>query len=502
MESIPHLIFNFQNRGIALTLKDGALAYRAPKGTLTNQDKTTLSEHRDEIITYLSALETQLETPVTFEESTEIEPSALQKLWWFWYGVPERQLEQERLPLIKPYRNTSKARVEAAIRQLISRHNILRASFYEDDGYLKITLNDAGSFPIEYQTYTPTGSELETEKELKELAKAFSEKQLPLNGQWLLRAKIVSLSKEDFLLLFVFNHIIVDAGSIVLIMSELDTLISNALPQTLPPAIQFTDYVIWEKQWLNSADRQPLFNYWNQRLQNLSPLKAPVSKEILSWQSGTKVDYKFIIKGYFLQQIRAYAVAHKTSLFNVFLTTFALALSRWSGISKFPIRCVGNLRTAPSVTPIIGYLVCSDLVEVDIPSDYDFESILKYNEIEYHSAIKLRIPTMLRVPLPSGTTGQGVEDPRHIATGINMFIIRQSDAKQTSETETYEWPPKVTRSSGEPWPILLPSIYFRLLDFGDSIDVSLELNDEQLSAQEQQALLDTFFATTAEFLFQ
>jgi hypothetical protein len=101
--------------------------------------------------------------------------------------------------------------------------------------------------------------------------------------------------------------------------------------------------------------------------------------------------------------------------------------------------------------------------------------------------------------------GQGIEDPRHIAATINMFSIRLPASEAGSHpAQAVEggstWPPHVTRMPGEPWPILLPSIYLRLLDFGDVLQGSLELNDELLESEEQKALLDTFFEVVAEFL--
>jgi len=500
MPSIPHLLSELQARRIALNLKDGELAYRAPKGALTPYDRETLSEQRQEIIAYLSAMDARLKSPASLDKSTTLMPSALQEIWWNWYGLPERQLNQERLPMVKLYHNTSYDRVKSAIRQLVSRHDTLRTSFHEEQGQLQITINPPDAFSIEHESYPPTGSDEDTERKLRAMAAAFSEEQLSLDGKWLIRARIISLTESDFLLLFVFHHIIVDAASLMLIIAELDKLISGAPMPALPPAIQFTDYAEWERTWLNSADRQPLVDYWKRRLQNQSALIAPDSKQVLSWHPGVKIDYKFSFDSETMRQINAYAVEQKTSLFNVLLTVFGITLARWSGVTRFPIRCVGDLRISPSLAPIIGYLVCSDLVEISVPPENDFPSMLRSNEIEYHSAIMLRMPTLLRHPLPSNA--QGIEDPRHIATTMNMFTIRQPGTNGEEAGTAPVWPPEVTRTSGELWPILLPSIYLRLLDYGDVMQVSLELNDEQLAPGEQQALLDTFFETVAEYLLR
>jgi len=490
MQSIPQLLADLQAKGIVLSLADGALTYRAPKGALTPKDRETLSTNRKAVIDYLSALAARLKSPIKIEKATHPMPSVLQEIWWNWYGLPDRQLNQERLPMVKLYHNTSYAILETAIQQFITRHDTLRTSFHEAHGQLQVTFNAPETFSIEQEIYKPISSDIETETQLRAMAAAFSEKQLPLDGKWLIRAKIISISQSDFLLLFVFHHIIVDAASLMLIIAELDNLITSDSPLSLPPPVaQFTDYAQWEREWLGNTKCQPLLEYWAQRLQHQSALLAPDSKQVLSWRPGVKIDYQFSFDSKVLNKINAYAIEQKTSLFNVILTVFGITLARWSGVARFPIRCIGDLRTSPALAPIIGYLVCSDLVEISVPPEIDFRSMLKSNEIEYHSSLMLRVPTLLRHPLHD--EGEGVEDPRHIATTINMFSIRQPAAgsKQTATS----WPPKVTRSSGEPWPILLPSIYLRLLDYGDVLQVSLELNDQQLTPDEQKALLDTFF---------
>lgn len=227
MQTIPLLLADFQSKGIALSLADGALTYRAPKGALTPTNREILSTHREAIMAYLSAQAAGLKKSVKLEKSTSLIPSVLQEIWWNWYGLPQRQLNQERLPMVKLYQNTSYNRLEAAIQQLITRHDTLRTSFKEQQGHLQVVLNPPETFPIEQVSYKPVNSNIEDDSELKKLAAAFSEEQLPLDGKWLIRAKIISISANNFLLLFVFHHIIVDAASLMLIIAELDKLISS-----------------------------------------------------------------------------------------------------------------------------------------------------------------------------------------------------------------------------------------------------------------------------------
>ncbi len=500
MRTVAKILHDLQIRGVVLYLSEGELAYRAPKSALTSEDRIELAAQREAIMAYLAAMSARFQGPIKLVKSTKLRPSLLQELWWHWYGRPPRQLNQERLPLVQVFRDTQLTFIKNAIYKLISRHDTLRSSLREEEGELRISLNSPGEFTIEFEEFTVNGNQSEQEAKLKVRASEFSMQQLPLDGKWLIRAKVIGFSPGSFVLIFVFHHIIVDAAALLLILAELEALIKDQ-ETPLPKPVQFNDYASWERFWMASPERKPLIDYWANRLGSQSALVAPESKQKLSWCKGLKVDYKFTFDSPIVKRINAFAIKQKTSIFNILLTIFGISLARWSGVSRFPVRCIGDLRTSPELAPIVGYLVCSDIVEIAVSPNVDFASLLKDNEIEYHSSIKLRVPTMLRHPMHSG--GQGIEDPRHIAATINMFSINwsTSDSKTEGEVEPLRnWPPEITQSPVEPWPILLPSIYLRLLDYGDFMEGSIELNKEQLNDNEQKFLLENIFETLHEFL--
>lgn len=491
--TIAALLSTLQARGVVLSLVDGELAFRAPKGALSAADRAMLSERREEIVGYLAAKAARRRDPISITPASEQRPSLLQALWWHWYGLPARQLDQERLPLVKVYQGAPAARLAEALRGVVARHHTLRSTFREEEGKLTVTLNDAEAFQIEFAQADGTHEPAALEQALKAEAAAYSSRQLPLDGPWLLRAKIVSLAPDTSLLLCVFHHIIVDAASLLLILGELDARLADP-PRALPPAVQFIDYAAWERGWMADAARRPLLEYWAERFRELPELIGPLSRRSLVWQPGTKVDHKFVIPASQLRRIQTTVTRLRTSLFSALVTAFGSALARWSGIERFPIRCVGDLRTSPELTSIVGYMICSDVIEIDAPCDADFSSMLKANEIESHSAMMLRVPTLMRHPLHDARSGCGIEDPRGIAATINMFSVRVPGAGGASDERADPlWPPAVTRTAGEPWPIPLPTIYLRLIDFGHALEGSLELNDSLLTATEQASLIAALF---------
>ncbi len=54
MQTATEVIASFQQRGVALTVDGERIRYRAPAGQLTDADRTTLREHKAELVRLLA----------------------------------------------------------------------------------------------------------------------------------------------------------------------------------------------------------------------------------------------------------------------------------------------------------------------------------------------------------------------------------------------------------------------------------------------------------------
>lgn len=497
MPSIPALIASLQDRGISLSLRNEELTYEAPRGAFTAADRQLLTQRRGDLTAYLAARAAALPGPMKLISGPPV-PSLIQEQWWDWYGTPVRQLRQERVPLVNLYRQTSTKRLENAVSAVISRHDTLRSRFQAGADGLTVKLNPLAQLNIEQEIFARGAHDKEEGRdELERRVREFCELELPTDGIWLMRIKIIDLCDGDTLLAWVFHHTILDAGAVLLVLRELERAVMNEEVAREPRPAQFTDYALWERAWMADPARRPLTEYWAQWLRNQPGLVLQRQQCCLSWQPGEKVDLRFRLAGGVLQALNACAHRERTSLFLLMLTAFAQALLRWSGQASFALRCVGDLRNTPQLANMVGYLVCSDAVSIRAPADGDFFTLLRAVELDYHSAIQMRLPTLLRHPLKGA--GSGVEDPRHIAPTINMFNARgHVPAGSADSADEGVWPPYVARSGKEVWPVLLPTLYLRLIDYGEVLQGSLEINASLLDQGEQDALLQHLFTVLRE----
>ena len=94
----------------------------------------------------------------------------------------------------------------------------------------------------------------------------------------LLRASLICLDAHEHVLLLVMHHSIVDGWSVGILLEEAGRLYdacrggqSTPLPE-LP--VQYADYAIWQRRWLQGESPRRQVDYWKQQLTGLDSPRA------------------------------------------------------------------------------------------------------------------------------------------------------------------------------------------------------------------------------------
>src|SRR6185436_17965718 len=86
----------------------------------------------------------------------------------------------------------------------------------------------------------------------------------------LVRAHVVRVGPQDHVVLVVMHHIVCDGWSMGVLQKELAALYAGyvsgqgaALPAL---AVQYADFAIWQRQWLDGSERARQLAYWTAQL--------------------------------------------------------------------------------------------------------------------------------------------------------------------------------------------------------------------------------------------
>src|SRR5215207_10936369 len=159
--------------------------------------------------------------------------------------------------------------LERSLNEIIRRHESLRTTFESVDGEplqlvkatspLGLAVTDLRALP-----------EHEREAQAQRLTLEEGQQPFDLKRGPLLRASLLRLGEESFVLLLTLHHIITDGWSAGVMLRELTALytaFSRGQPSPLPPLpIQYADYAVWQQDWLQGEVLDRHLDYWKRQL--------------------------------------------------------------------------------------------------------------------------------------------------------------------------------------------------------------------------------------------
>ncbi|HEY4703726.1 MAG TPA: condensation domain-containing protein, partial [Streptosporangiaceae bacterium] len=159
--------------------------------------------------------------------------------------------------------------LRASLAALVARHESLRTRFETVSGEPRQVIEAAG--PFDLAQVDLTGLEPEArEAEAARLVQADLERPFDLERGPVLRAVLLKLSDETHVLAANLHHIVSDGWSIGILHRELTQLygaFSQGRPSPLAPlAVQYADYALWQRGWLQGEALERQLSYWKGQL--------------------------------------------------------------------------------------------------------------------------------------------------------------------------------------------------------------------------------------------
>jgi hypothetical protein len=169
------------------------------------------------------------------------------------------------------------AALQYAIDALARRHESLRTSFVDVDGYSLQVVAPSVAIPVDIMDLTclnPSDRVPEAERQVRvESARAFDLSRAPL-----LRVSLLRLAERDHILLVTAHHIIADGWSFDILFRELASFYDAGVfgrRVRLPKLrVQYADFALWQHRWLTGPFREEQRRYWRRQLAGLPDILA------------------------------------------------------------------------------------------------------------------------------------------------------------------------------------------------------------------------------------
>ncbi|MBK3510144.1 non-ribosomal peptide synthetase [Pseudomonas sp. MF6747] len=249
-------------------------------------------------------------------------------------------------------------RFEAALQALIMRHETLRTTFPSVDGVAQQKVARQTGLRMDWQDFSAL-NEAERQLRLQQLADHEAHTPFNLETGPLLRACLVKAGEQEHYLVLTLHHIVTEGWAMDIFARELSALYEAFIDERdsplAPLPVQYLDYSVWQRQWLESGERQRQLDYWIGQLGHEHPLlELPGDRPRPPVQSHQGELYRFDLSDELAARVRAFNAERGLTLFMTMTATLAVLLYRYSGQTDLRIGAPVANRIRPESEGLIG----------------------------------------------------------------------------------------------------------------------------------------------------
>lgn len=269
-------------------------------------------------------------------------------------------------------------KLENSFTQLIGRHEILRTVFKEhEDGnvYQHIKLAADLNFKIEQ---VDLSGETDPKESLRQHLKEVAGRTFRFEEGPLMCAVLFKLDGTTSVLTIVIHHIICDAWSLNIMISELLTLYNT--DATLPGLrIQYKDYAVYQQALLAGAKAGRHREYWLNRFKaGIPALELPFSKPRPKLKTYKGAEIHLPVDSATAQEFNQLVHREKGTLFIGMLSLMTAMLYRYTGQSRLVLGSPVSGRNHSELENQIGFYVNTLALKFDFDEDSTFKELFEH----------------------------------------------------------------------------------------------------------------------------
>lgn len=272
--------------------------------------------------------------------------------------------------------------LERAFASLVQRHEALRTHFAVERGIPHQIIDPPADFALYREDLSLVSDATQRERLLQEYMEREQQYRFNLSQGPLFRVVLVRLNKHEHDVLITMHHIVSDGWSVGIMVRELSELYAahqRGESVTLPDlTIQYPDFSIWQRTWLQGHALEEQLAYWRRRLLGSPPqLQLPTDRArppIETFKGGT---VRFHLRTEFVLQLEELGREQGATLFMVLLSVYQILLSRWSAQEDIVVGSPIAGRNTREIEKLIGFFVNTLVLRTEVRGALTFRQLLE-----------------------------------------------------------------------------------------------------------------------------
>jgi len=308
--------------------------------------------------------------------------SAQERIWFLCQLAPDSVVYNN--PLSVRLTNTvplDPSRLEQGLRELARRHTILRTTFENNDGSPVQIVHEDARIRVESHDLRESPAALR-ERAAQEVAVSIGRRPFDLVNGPLLFCAIVRLADDEYILLFTPHHLVSDGWSNMIFAAELKAILaalSSGGSVSIPePDLQYIDFVLWEREWMQSKSFHESLDYWKTRLgDDPEPLALPVDRPRPPVMTYAGAMEEMAVEAELLAELKRFCREQTATLYQVMLAAFKTLLYRYTGQSDLVVGMPVANRNRREFQKVIGLFTNTLALRTSIEGEMSFTDFLE-----------------------------------------------------------------------------------------------------------------------------
>ncbi|MFJ4454605.1 amino acid adenylation domain-containing protein [Pseudomonas sp. NPDC089392] len=318
----------------------------------------------------------QLPIPQTRGEFEQLPLSYAQQRQWFLWKLDPDSAVYNISTALRFKGELDRPALQRAFDTLLARHDALRTTFRQHGEQVVQVVHTDQSLAVAHERLSGAGERALREQVEREASQGFD-----LEAGPLLRVKLLELDTQEHVLVLVLHHIIADGWSMPLMVEELVQLYAAyreggdvQLP-TLP--IQYADYAIWQRSWMEAGEQARQLAYWRAQLGGEAPvLELPTDRPRPTVSSLKGERLAIDLDEQQAQALKQFAQQQGVTPFMLLLASFQILLHRYSGQSDVRVGVPVANRNRVETERLVGLFVNTQVLRAEFDLQMTFSEFL------------------------------------------------------------------------------------------------------------------------------
>jgi len=383
--------------------------------------------------------------------------------------------------------------LELSLNEIVQRHGALRTTIDRVEGEIVQKIADRLSLMLPVIDLTALAESDRDDIALK-ITRKEAHRGFDLSKGPLLHAVLLRLSEARHILLLVMHHIVSDGWSMAVLLKELGILYQafagnkdSPLP-ALP--VQYSDYTVWQRDWLTGEVLQRQLNYWKQQLADAPTIiDLPLDRARPAVQTLHGGRESLSLSRSISEELKNFCKREEVTLFMTLLAVFAVLLHRFTGQEDILIGSPIVNRPRNEFEGLIGFFLNNLVMRTRLTKEASFREVLaqiRQTALEAFSNQDVPFEKLVEELKPQ----RDLSRTPLFQVFFNVLNFSDGRIELPGLSEGYVSPAAVWAESDEVWSQFDMTLYVR--DRGEDLQLISVYNSDIFAGPRIATMLDQF----------